>query len=103
MTTPAQQAALAALEELLAAGIPERHATALSRAMHLGEAVIDIVDERYRARAANPKAWAAFHRIRLSQLPWWRWAARRRHRRLFEHYQAMVEAGTAIPCGGTDG
>lgn len=103
MSAPATKAALAALEELLAAGIPERQAGELSRAMHLGEAVIDVVDEHYRERAANPKAWAAFHRVRLHELPRWRWAARLHHRRMWRRYQAMVEAGTAIPCGGTRG
>lgn len=98
--TAEQEAGQAALAELLALGMPQQHAAALAGAMGRGaRAVIDLVDERYRERARNPKPWAAFHRILARQLPRWRVIARAHHRRMARRYEAMLAAGTAVPCG----
>lgn len=98
MADPATTAALAAMEQLLALGVPEKHAGALSRAMKLGESVIDLVDARYRERAANPLPWAVFHETMRRSLRPVRFLARWHHQRMGKRYRAMVAAGTAIPC-----
>lgn len=94
------EATQAALAELLALGMPQQHASALAGAMGRGaRAVIDLVDERYRERARSPKPWAAFHWTMSRSLPRWRVIARAHHRRMARRYDAMVAAGTAVPCG----
>lgn len=91
----AREAAQAVLEQL---DLPAMEAKAIAGAMHLGEHIIDLVAETYRSRAANPKAWHAFHSTMARALPRWRWLARAHHRRMARRYAAMVAAGTAIPC-----
>ncbi len=91
----ARSAAQAVLEQL---DVPALEAKAIAGAMHLGEHVIDLVAETYRSRAANPRAWAAFHRTMWRTLPKVRWIARLHHRRMARRYEAMVAAGTAVPC-----
>lgn len=91
----AREAARAALESL---NVPALPAKALAGAMHLGEAVIDLVAETYRSRACNPKPWRDFHTVMERTLPRWRWAARAHHRRMARRYAAMVVAGTYIGC-----
>lgn len=98
--TAEQEAGQAALAELLALGMPQQHAAALAGAMGRGaRAVIDLVDERYRERARNPKPWAAFHWAMYRSTPRWRLPARWHHRRMARRYDAMLAAGTAVPCG----
>lgn len=91
----ARQAAQQALEDL---NVPALPAKALAGAMHLGEHVIDLVAETYRARACNPKPWAAFHETMEATLPRIRWIARLHHRRMARRYRAMLKAGTHIGC-----
>lgn len=97
--TAEEQAGQAALAELLALGMPTRPAQALAGAMQHGvRAAIDLVADEYRDRAANPRAWHAFHRAMADRLPRWRWIARGHHRRMARRYLAMMLAGTSVPC-----
>ena len=98
--TPREQARAAAQSVLEQLDVPAAQAQAIAGAMHLGEHIVDVVSETYRARAANPKAWHAFHATMARTLPRWRWAARAHHRRMARRYDAMLKAGTAVPCGG---
>lgn len=98
--TADQAATEAALADLLALGMPARAAKALADVMSLGaRAVIDLVGAEMRDRARNPKPWATFHRVMAQRLPRWRVLARAHHRRMARRYDAMVAAGTAVPCG----
>lgn len=88
----------AARRELEALDFDSLSAKALAGAMHLGEHVIDLVAERYRERACNPKPWAVFHEVMRDSLPRIRWIARLHHRRMSRRYWAMFRAGTHIGC-----
>lgn len=96
--SPRDAARAAAQQVLEQLDVPAAQAQAIAGAMHLGEHIVAVIGETYRERAANPKAWQAFHSTMARTLPRIRWAARLHHRRMARRYAAMVAAGTAIPC-----